>query len=131
VRKYNNEVDNNPFVYARNIRLPKEKQLQSFILHDRFYNNKRLAKIKLVDSMSCLMCHETEDNDHLFFKCTRATEAWDTVSKEIGCTIDIDLIKNGTSDKWLNNIISLTKLILSQNRDKPINQSMLLLKIKK
>ncbi len=77
----NDNVDNttleNPFSIYRNIRHPRERMVQFLTLHDRFYNNQRLNKIKIKPSPGCDTCDEIETNDHLFLECGRAIAAWE------------------------------------------------------
>lgn len=113
--------ENNPFNTYRNIRHPRERTMQFLMLHNRFYNNTRLAKHKIIESPKCHHCEAEETNDHLINECIRSTEIWNYVEQRCGRTITLQEKIYGSNDRWLNNIISLTKLILSTNRQERVN----------
>jgi hypothetical protein len=111
----------NPFTNCRNIRHPRERNTQYLVLHNRLFNNERLARFNIIDSPLCTHCKVNEDNDHIFIECTRATTLWDAINRKFNINIDQHLISFGSDDRWLNNIISLGKRLLAINRSEPID----------
>ena len=47
------------------------------VIHNIVPNRERLfMKMNMVNSPNCLLCHEREDNVHLFMECILVREAW-------------------------------------------------------
>jgi hypothetical protein len=111
----------NPFSNCRNIRHPRERNTQYLVLHNRFFNNERLARFNIIESPLCTHCGVIEDNEHIFINCKRAIELWESVNLRLNSNIDHQIITYGTDDRWLNNIVSLGKRILAINRSEPID----------
>jgi hypothetical protein len=125
-----NNDNENPFKTYRNIRHPRERQTQFLLLHNKFYNNVRLAKFKIIDSDKCETCGQVEDNEHIFINCKRAKSVWKCVNQTINQEIPLETITNGSQDSWLNNIISLAKHKLAVNRKDSVNIKLLETQIK-
>ncbi len=110
------EVQKAQFSNCRNISHPRERQIQYLLLHNRFYNNKRLFDHKITESPLCHVCNTVEDNLHMLLQCPRATSVWSIVSRLAHKEIDENLIISGSDDKWLNNAISIGRYIICTNR---------------
>jgi hypothetical protein len=107
------------FKNCRSISHPRERMIQYLILHNKFYNNKRLYDHKIIDSPSCDICDLPEDNEHMLLRCPKAATIWSLTSKLTKSIISENDILNGVEDKWLNNIISFARFMIVTNRSEP------------
>lgn len=57
----------------------KLKQFRFRILHNILPCAKLAYRWKIVDSPNCIVCHENEDYEHLFFHCKRVKYLWDVI----------------------------------------------------
>lgn len=128
----NTEVDeqSNPYLICRRIRHPRERLNQFLELHGKIYNNIKLHKFKIINTPNCLTCNEIETTNHLLYECQRAKDAWNAAETEIEINIVQQDREKGSSDRWLNNIISLTKTNIIRDRSNPVNCQLLKAKIK-
>ena len=127
---YNKEIEDenepNHFITMHNILHPRERMIQFQCLHKKLYTNSRLHKFRLIESPYCHTCpDQIEDQDHLMAYCPRSNQAWRCLEEEKSHQINIDEINFGSTDKRINNFISLIKHTIYQNRDKAINVPLL------
>lgn len=126
---YDAEENDNPFLVCRNIKHPRERIIQFLLLHNRFYNNVRLARHKIIESPKCHHCEMDETNEHLFIECHQAQNLWKCIENKIGRNFNSHEKMYGSRDKWLNNIISAAKATLATNRVDPVDTELALTKI--
>ena len=56
---------------------PLAREQLFMVIHNIVPNRERLfMKMNMVNSPNCLLCHEREDNVHLFMECILVREAW-------------------------------------------------------
>jgi len=118
------------FTWAKNIQNPRERYLQFMAIHEKVHSNFRKWRFGMIESPNCMICHQLEDVTHIFTECQRSQDAWATFTEVTQITLPAETITNGSPDKWLNNLISITKLELSKDRNVPINTELLKSKLK-
>jgi len=112
----------NPFLTNRNIMHPREKVSQFMALHKKTFTNERLFRHNMIESPNCNTCQANEDLNHIIHECERARLTWSYFNEIIQITPTRDMIDEGVPDKWLNNLISLTRHTLLHDRTQAVNE---------
>jgi hypothetical protein len=101
------------FKPLKNIMHPKEREVVFFELHNVTITNAKLFEMRLLDSPACDVCSEVQTTDHIFNRCSNATEALKAFNESAPLFASTPFLKL--------NIESLIKRLLYLNRNKKVD----------